>query len=96
MCQSYGYTYTVSADLTQKYSMYTSLLYETAVQGDFFFDAQAMQQGLDQGDHDHLDGMVEHLELGSPPLSEVQASGYAATSHPPPAPEDSVKDGKQQ
>lgn len=45
------------------------------MQGDFFFDADEMHQGLSQAEHVHLDAMVDRLQLGALPTYDAQNNG---------------------
>lgn len=50
------------------------------MQGDFFFDADEMCQGLNQNEHANLDEMVGRLQLGTLPADAAQNSGAALPS----------------
>lgn len=45
------------------------------LQGDFFFDADAMQQDLNEEEHNNLDAMVGRLQLGVMPSDVVRTNG---------------------
>lgn len=53
------------------------------MQGDFFFDADEMRQGLNQAEHENLDTLVERLQLGSTPANVAQLNSSAVPSDSP-------------
>eukprot|EP00892_Ulva_mutabilis_P005532 jgi/Ulvmu1/3350/UM156_0007.1 len=64
-------------------------------EGDFFFDADAVQQDLDEEDHNNLDALVGHMQLGSAPSDAEHTNGYAIQSDHGVA-DDRVEEGEEQ